>query len=68
MQTAAPSNAICIHPSEVRKEGKRSKVDVQVHIRPALSQWASPRYVRAVPKMAILDTLGAESKSECHQF
>ena len=68
MQTAAPSNAICIHPSEVRKEGKRTKVDVQVDIRPALRQWESPRYVRAVQKMTILSSLRAESRSECPKF
>jgi hypothetical protein len=68
MQTAAPSNTICILPSEVRKEGKRSKVDVRVDIRPALRQWESPRYVRAVPKMATLSSLEAESIGECHQF
>ena len=68
MQTAAPSNAICIHPSEIRKEGKRTKVDVQVDIRPALRQWESLRYVRAVPKMAILSSVGAGSRGECHEL
>lgn len=46
-------NTIPIHPGKAQMEGRKTKADVQVDIRPALSQWESAPSGRAVQQLAM---------------
>ena len=46
-------NTTSVHPYKLQKEGRKTKIDVQADIRPALSQQESAKSVRGTQKLAM---------------